>query len=67
MDKAFALENMNKEARALLKTSWMWSDSGEKMLILKQLGVKIPTDLNPTVLPDLNVEHDCAKNKIKRN
>ena len=67
MDKAFALENMNKEARALPQTSWMWSDSGEKLLILKQLGVNIPTNLKPLLPPDLIVEHDCAQKKIKRN
>ena len=60
MDKAFALENMNNEARALPKTSWMWSDSGEKMLILKQLGVKIPTYFKPPLPPDLIVEHDFS-------
>ena len=67
MDKAFALENMNKEARALPQTSWMWSDSGEKLLILKQLGVKIPTDFKPPLPPDLIVEHDWSQKNIKRN
>ena len=67
MDKAFSLENMNKEARDLPQTSWTWSDSREKLLILKQLGVNIPTDVKLPLPPDTIVEYDCAQNKIKRN
>ena len=61
MDKAFALENTKKEARCLPQISWMWSNSEEKLLILKQPMVKIPTDINPPLHPDLTVDHDCSK------
>ena len=67
IDKAFALENMKKEARGLPKTFWMRSNSGEKMLILKQLRVKIPTDINPPLPHDLIVDCDCNQNKIQGN
>ena len=67
MENDFALKNTKKEARALPQTSWMWYDSRDKQLNIKQLRVKIPTDLKPPLTPDLIVDHDFSQNNIKRN
>ena len=60
------VEEMKKEARALLQTARLRSDSREEIKIIKIPRVEIPPVLEPPLPPDLIVDSDDAQNNIKK-